>query len=83
MFRPAFPTKPAFPTTMDAMADKPLTEQLEELKVEHRDLDDVIGRLVEDPTSDRILLQRMKKRKLSLKDQIAKIESLLLPDIIA
>ncbi|MBM3598733.1 MAG: DUF465 domain-containing protein [Alphaproteobacteria bacterium] len=60
-----------------------LREQLEKLRVEHRDMDDVIARLAERAPYDLIQLQRLKKRKLMLKDQIAKLESLLLPDIIA
>ncbi len=60
-----------------------LQERLAELKSEHRDLDDVINRLIEQRPVDLIQLQRLKKRKLALKDMIAKIESLLLPDIIA
>jgi hypothetical protein len=51
--------------------------------VEHRDLDDVIARIAEQAPFDQLRLQRLKKRKLALKDQISKIESELLPDIIA
>ncbi|PIW27801.1 MAG: hypothetical protein COW30_09070 [Rhodospirillales bacterium CG15_BIG_FIL_POST_REV_8_21_14_020_66_15] len=60
-----------------------LRRKLEELKVEHRDLDDAIGRLAESLPFDQIKLQRMKKRKLILKDEIAVLEDQLLPDIIA
>ncbi|MSO84942.1 MAG: DUF465 domain-containing protein [Rhodospirillales bacterium] len=60
-----------------------LKERLEALRLEHRDLDDVIGRLIESDSHNRIQLQRLKKRKLLLKDQITTIENLLLPDIIA
>ncbi len=60
-----------------------LRQRLAELKTEHRDLDDVIDRLTEQRPIDLIQVQRLKKRKLVLKDMIAKIESLLLPDIIA
>jgi hypothetical protein len=60
-----------------------LKARLAELKTEHRDLDDVIARIVERAPFDQIQLQRLKKRKLMLKDQISKIESELLPDIIA
>jgi hypothetical protein len=60
-----------------------LKEKLTALKIEHRDLDDVIARIVERAPFDQIQLQRLKKRKLLLKDQISKIESELLPDIIA
>ena len=60
-----------------------LKEQLEILKLEHRDLDDVIERVSTSPTSDQLQVNRLKKRKLALKDQIARLESRLLPDIIA
>jgi hypothetical protein len=60
-----------------------LKAKLTALKIEHRDLDDVIARLAERAPFDQIQLQRLKKRKLLLKDQISKIESELLPDIIA
>jgi hypothetical protein len=73
------------------MTDLPLTEdekaqirvRLHELEVEHHDLDDVIGRLSADVTLDRLQLQRLKKRKLILKDQIARLRTRLIPDIIA
>ncbi|HMD66568.1 MAG TPA: DUF465 domain-containing protein [Stellaceae bacterium] len=60
-----------------------LKAKLAALKAEHRDLDEVIGRLAERAPVDQLELQRLKKRKLLLKDQITKIESELLPDIIA
>ena len=60
-----------------------LARLLAELKTEHRELDDRIARATEDPRFDQLELQRLKKRKLALKDRIAKIESELLPDIIA
>ena len=60
-----------------------LKAKLAALKTEHRDLDAVIGRLAERAPFDQLQLQRLKKRKLLLKDQISKIESELLPDIIA
>jgi hypothetical protein len=60
-----------------------LKEKLAILKSEHRDLDDVIARLSEHAPYDQLQMQRLKKRKLSLKDQIIQIESRLLPDIIA
>lgn len=60
-----------------------LRAKLAALKTEHRDLDDVIARLIERAPFDQLQLQRLKKRKLMLKDQILKIESELLPDIIA
>jgi len=60
-----------------------LKAKLAALKIEHRELDDVITRLAERAPVDQLELQRLKKRKLLLKDQITKIESELLPDIIA
>jgi hypothetical protein len=57
--------------------------KLEELRSEHRDLDDVIQRLLETSPFNQLQIQRLKKRKLALKDQIIKLESKLLPDIIA
>ena len=60
-----------------------LKAKLAALKTEHRDLDDVIAGMVEGGPFDQLQLRRLKKRKLALKDQIKKIESELLPDIIA
>ncbi|MBN9087624.1 MAG: DUF465 domain-containing protein [Reyranella sp.] len=57
--------------------------KLEALRIEHRDLDEVIDRLIERAPFDQLQLQRLKKRKLGLKDQITKLESHLIPDIIA
>ncbi|EDP66699.1 hypothetical protein BAL199_16598 [alpha proteobacterium BAL199] len=57
--------------------------RLADLKTEHRDLDDVIARLLEKAPFDQLQLQRLKKRKLLLKDDILRVESRLLPDIIA
>ncbi len=73
------------------MTDFPLTEEeraqiqqrLHILEIEHHDLDDVIDRLAGDPGQDQLQLQRLKKRKLFLKDQIAKLRTRLIPDIIA
>lgn len=57
--------------------------QLQQLESEHRDLDDVIERLSEDKPFDQLKLQRLKKRKLALRDEITKLRSQILPDIIA
>ena len=57
--------------------------KLAELKLEHRDLDDVITRLTERTSYDQLQLQRLKKRKLILKDQITRAKAMLHPDIIA
>ncbi|HXQ49664.1 MAG TPA: DUF465 domain-containing protein [Stellaceae bacterium] len=53
------------------------------LKSEHRDLDEAIARLSEAVPLNHLHLQRLKKRKLALKDLILKLEAKLLPDIIA
>jgi len=53
------------------------------LQQEHRDLDDAIAALVEKVTFDQLQLQRLKKRKLALRDLIGSLRTLLLPDIIA
>ena len=57
--------------------------QLEVLRGEHRDLDDTICALHEKPGTDRLIIQRLKKRKLRLKDKIAHLEDQITPDIIA
>jgi hypothetical protein len=53
------------------------------LEIEHHDLDDVIDRLVLDPSQDQLQLRRLKKRKLYLKDTISRLKDRLIPDIIA
>ena len=73
------------------MTDLPLTEEekaeirsrLHGLETEHHDLDDVINRLAADPLQDRLQLQRLKKRKLALKDQMQRLRARLIPDIVA
>jgi hypothetical protein len=60
-----------------------LRKKLEDLRAEHRDLDDVIARVVEQAPFDQLRVQRLKKRKLVLRDLMQKLESELLPDIIA
>lgn len=60
-----------------------LRRLLEEKRIEHRDLDDVIARLTETVPFDQLQLQRLKKRKLGLKDSIARLEDEINPDIIA
>ena len=67
----------------EPLDDDAIKARLEALKSEHRDLDEVIDRLVETPPFDQLQLQRLKKRKLGLKDQILRLESKLIPDIIA
>jgi len=58
-------------------------ERLKLLRVQHRELDDLISRLGEDLGVDQLYLKRLKKRKLLLKDTIAKLESALIPDLHA
>ena len=58
-------------------------EKLAALRIEHRDLDDVIARLVDDRYPDELQLRRLKRRKLMLKDQITILEQQLVPDIRA
>lgn len=60
-----------------------LKQQLEALKVEHRNLDDMIVRLTEQPLVNQVQVQRLKKQSLRLKEMIDAIENKLLPDIIA
>lgn len=60
-----------------------IADQLLELQEEHRDLDQVICHLIENPPPDDLLTRRLKKRKLALKDQILRLEALLVPDIPA
>ena len=60
-----------------------LKQRIDQLHLEHRDLDDVISRLCVNPIQDQLQLQRLKKRKLFLKDQIALLERQLTPDISA
>ena len=68
---------------MDELERAMLEQRMMQLSIEHRDLDDVIKRLSEEFAFDRIQLQRMKRRKLVLKDQIAWLERQLDPDIPA
>lgn len=58
-------------------------EKLRQLRIEHRDLDQVIARLALDMHTDEVQMRRLKKRKLLLKDQIAKLESQAIPDLNA
>jgi hypothetical protein len=68
------------------MDDRDLAElkhKLENLRTAHRDLDDSIEALIKAGSRDQLQLQRLKKRKLALKDDIARFENALVPDIIA
>ena len=66
----------------DIQADY-IRKKLEDLSSEHRDLDDVIDSMVKNQVFDQLQLQRLKKRKLGLKDEIIKLKALIVPDIIA
>jgi hypothetical protein len=68
---------------MNADEERHLRRDLERLKQEHRDLDAAIDALTSVPGSDRLQIQRLKKRRLMLRDQITRIEDQLFPDIIA
>lgn len=65
------------------MTEEEQRKRLEILRMEHRDLDAAIDALVAAGANDQLQLARLKKRKLSLKDQIMQIEDYLIPDIIA
>ena len=65
------------------MHNAELNKWLEELRVEHRDLDEVIHHLVDTGHHDTMRIQRLKKRKLKLKDMISKLKSELIPDLDA
>ena len=60
-----------------------IQERIIALQQKHRDLDDAIAALVDKGVYEQLLLQRMKKRKLALRDFISRLEALLVPDIIA
>lgn len=62
----------------DNTADIP--EKIAALRTEHRDLDEAIARLVDNADADEVAIKRLKKRKLWLKDCIARLESALIPD---
>lgn len=63
--------------------EREVRRELAELREEHRDLDAAIGALVDSPEPDTVRIQRLKKRKLALKDRIAILDDKLFPDIIA
>jgi hypothetical protein len=62
---------------------KSVQRRILELQTEHRDLDEVVNTLSNRIDVDQLLLRRMKKRKLQLKDQIARLKSQLIPDLDA
>jgi hypothetical protein len=68
---------------MTTEEERTLREELARLLQEHRDLDAAIAALQDSPASDRLQVQRLKKRKLALRDRMTFIEDQLTPDIIA
>lgn len=68
---------------MDETLRASLLQRISELQIEHRDLDDAIARLSENPLPDQLRMQRLKKRKLLLKDQLTHLERQLDPDVLA
>lgn len=68
---------------MSTLEDRQIRDKLSQLRLEHRDLDDAIAALEGATTPDQLQLRRLKKRKLSLKDEMKVLEARLLPDIIA
>ena len=71
------------PSDISMKPDEVLRVELEIFRREHRELDEAIYALQERGTADQLMLQRMKKKKLRLKDMIALLEDRLTPDIIA
>jgi hypothetical protein len=72
-----------FPAESANGDERALKHHLAELETEHRDLDEVISQLASGNLSDQLQIQRLKKRKLVLKDEITHLHGKLLPDIIA
>ena len=71
------------PAKMQRLDERELREELVKLRAEHRDLDEEIVTLEASGRAEQLLIKRLKKRKLAIKDRIAVIEDQLLPDIIA
>lgn len=68
---------------MERRDERELRDELVNMRAEHRQLDSEIATLEDNPTADQLLIKRLKKKKLILKDRIQSIEDRLLPDIIA
>lgn len=71
---------PVYARRVEASSPADIAEKIAALRVEHRSLDDAIARLVDDAEADELTIKRLKKRKLWLKDCIARLESALIPD---
>ena len=63
--------------------EKSIPRRIYELQVEHRDLDEVVGRLCSQHDVDQLMIRRLKLRKLRLKDEIERLKSMLIPDLDA
>jgi hypothetical protein len=68
---------------MDALDEDALRDKLAELRQDHADLDAAVGAIALSPLPDMLLIGRLKRKKLALKDEISRIEAQLTPDIIA
>ena len=68
---------------MAGTEEKSIQSRIYELQLEHRDLDDIVDQLTAQPGYDQLLIARLKKRKLLLKDQINQLKSKLIPDLDA
>ncbi|MCP5144360.1 MAG: YdcH family protein [Gammaproteobacteria bacterium] len=68
---------------MSETSNNPLQERLLSLQLEHSDLDQVVDNMVRQPHVDQLLVRRLKKRKLQLKDEIDRLKSLLIPNLDA
>jgi hypothetical protein len=69
--------------TLDPSEEARIRTRLAALREEHQDLDDAVSALEALPMSDQLRIARLKKKKLTLRDQVAKLEDRLTPDIIA
>ena len=72
--------RPVYAGRVDTTNPAEVSQKVAELKLEHRELDEAIARLVADLDADEVAIKRLKKRKLWLKDCIARLESALIPD---
>ncbi len=88
LFCPGFgvesrPFPPAGGRDVSSTESESIELRIQALEIEHRDLDEIVLRLSDQPGIDELLLKRLKKRKLQLKDQIARLRSALIPDLDA
>jgi len=77
------PIPPAGGRDVSSTESESIELRIQALEIEHRDLDEIVLRLSDQPGIDELLLKRLKKRKLQLKDQIARLRSALIPDLDA